>query len=210
MQKITQPIAPASTDVVSKAHARLAQVARNRSHMRKQHGFSSVELGLTLLVVAILVVGAIAFFTSNLRKTSVQSNVQQIQALAGAAKATYGYQNLYGQVTTAVAVQGHVIPDTLRDGNDATATNNFGSPITVAPSNGTGTNDMLLVTWGNVPSSQCSDIVIGVANSLRRIDVGATNVKPLDGALDVGALNTACEVNTASGNVDLTLAVGRS
>lgn len=177
---------------------------------RRQGGFLSVELGLVLLVVAVLVVGAVAYYNSNLRKTSISTNVQQIQAIAGAAKATYGYQNLYGQVTTAVAVQGHLIPVSLRDGAASTATNNFGSAITVTPVNGTGTNDMLQVVWGNVPSDQCSDIVLGVASSLRRVSVGATVVKPLDGAINIATLNTACEANTNTGNVDLTLAIGRS
>lgn len=175
-----------------------------------QRGFLSVEMGLVMLVVAILVVGAVVFFNSNLRKTSIQNNVQQIQSMAGTAKATYGYQNLYGQVTTAVAVQGHVIPNSLRDGTAATATNNFGSAITVVPANGTGTNDMLNVAWGNVPADQCSDIVLGVASSLRRISVGATIVKPLDGTVAIAALNTACEVNTNTGVVALTLSIGRT
>lgn len=180
------------------------------ANLPKQRGFLSVELGLVLLVVAITVVGAVTYYTSNLRKTSISSNVQQIQSLAGAAKASYGIQNRYGQVTTAVAVQGRIVPENLRDGNAATATNNFGSAIAVAPANGTGVADMLQVTWGNVPASQCADIVLGVENSLRRISVGATVVKPLDGQLTIATLNTACEANTANGNVSLSLAIGRS
>jgi type II secretory pathway pseudopilin PulG len=189
-------------------HSPLPQ--RRQNGNRRQRGFLSVELGLVLLVVAILVVGAVAYYNSNLRKTSISTNVQQIQAIAGSAKATYGYQNLYGQVNTAVAVQGHLIPDSLRDGAANTATNNFGAAIVVSPVNGTGTNDMLQVTWGNVPSDQCSDIVLGVATSLRRISVGATVVKPLDGAINIATLNDACEANTNTGNVALTLAIGRS
>lgn len=198
------------TQIIKSASARANLPHVRQSEKRRQRGFASVELGLVLLVVAILVVGAVTYYNSNLRKTSITTNVQQIQSIAGSAKATYGYQNLYGQVTTAVAVQGHLIPDSLRDGAAATATNNFGAAITVAPANGTGTNDMLQVTWGNVPSDQCSDIVLGVATSLRRISVGATVVKPLDGAISIGDLNTACEANTNTGNVALTFAIGRS
>lgn len=198
------------TQIAKSASTQASLPHERQDDQRRQRGFLSVELGLVLLVVAILVVGSVAYYNSNLRKTSISTNVQQIQAIAGAAKATYGYQNLYSQVTTAVAVQGHLIPDSLRDGAASTATNNFGSAITVAPANGTGTNDMLQVTWGNVPSDQCSDIVLGVASSLRRVSVGGTVVKPLDGAMNIATLNTACEANTNTGNVDLTLAIGRS
>jgi hypothetical protein len=177
---------------------------------RRQNGFLSVELGLVLLVVAITVVGAVTYYSSNLRKTSINANIQQIQSLVGAAKASYGIQNRYSQVTTAVAVQGRIVSDSLRDGAAATATNNFGSAITVAAANGTGTADMLELTWGNVPASQCADIVLGVESSLRRVSVGGTIVKPLDGELTIAALNTACEVNTNTGNVALVLAIGRS
>lgn len=174
----------------------------------RQRGFSSVELGLTLLVVAILVVGAITLFTKNLRKTSINDNVSQLQQIAGTAKATYGAQNQYVKVDLAVAVQGHIIPDELRDGTAKTATNKFGAPITVEPDGAT--KDMLKVFWGNVPSNQCLDIVTGVANQMRRIQVGTVDAKPLDLELDAGALPGTCENNGQDGNVDLTFWIGRS
>jgi type II secretory pathway pseudopilin PulG len=177
---------------------------------RRQDGFLSVELGLVLLVVAITVVGAVTYYSSNLRKTSISANIQQIQSIVGAAKASYGIQNRYSQVTTAVAVQSRIIPESLRDGTATTATNNFGSAITVASGNGTGTADMLLLNWGNVPASQCADIVLGTESSLRRVSVAGTIVKPLDSELAIATLNTACETNSNTGNVALILAIGRS
>lgn len=182
-------------------------INNSRAMGKNQRGFSSVELGLTLLVVAILVVGAIAFFTKNLRQASITNNIQQIQSIAGAAKSTYGYNNQYGQVTTAVAVRGHLIPDSLRDGTAATATNNFGAAITVDPANGSGTNDMVKLVWGNVPSNQCSDIVTGISGSARQIQVGTTDVQALDGTLNIDTLTTQCETGNV---VSLNIFIGRS
>jgi Tfp pilus assembly protein PilE len=187
--------------------ASTASAQRSRTH---QGGFLSVELGLVLLVVAILIVGAVALYSNNLRQTSIGSNITDIQNIASVAKANYGNSNQYGSVTTAIAVRSHIVPATLRNGNLATATNKFGTAITFVSANGTGTNDLLTLTWGNVPSSQCAEIVTGSEGSMRRITVAGTVVKPLDGKLAVDTLSTACEANTSDGNVVVLFDIGRS
>ena len=186
------------------------KAATHNGQNEQQRGFLSVELGLVLLVAAILTAGAVVLFNNNLRQTSISDNVQDIQTIAGAAKANFGAKNQYGVVTTAVAVRAHLIPDALRDGQAATATNKFGGAITVAPANGTGTNDMLALTWPNVPAIQCFELVNGVNSAMRRITVGATVVKALDGTLNQTTLTTACETNTSDGNVQLVFDIGRS
>ena len=83
----------------------------------KQGGFLSVELGLVLLVVAILIVGAVALYSNNLRQTSIGANITDIQNIASVAKANYGNSNQYGSVTTAIAVRSHIVPSS-RDRRD--------------------------------------------------------------------------------------------
>ena len=186
-------------------HLRLA-----RSESQKQSGFISVELGLALLVVAVLSVAAVTMYSNNLRQTSITQNITEIQNIASSAKAAYGLSNQYGSVTTAVAVRSHIIPAHLRDGTAATATNSFGSALTVVPANGTGTNDLLTLTWGNVPANQCTEIVSGVSPSMRRITVASTVVKVLDSALNIATSTSACETNTSDGVVSIAFDIGRS
>lgn len=183
---------------------------KHGSKQRKQSGFALIELGLALLVVAVLGVAAVYLYTNNLRQTSISNNVTHIQNIASTAKANYGISNQYGVVTTAVAVRSRIIPAPLRDGQAATATNPFGAAITTVPANGTGTSDLLTLTWGNVPAAQCTEIVNGVSGSMRRITVGGTVVKALDANLIVDTLTTACEVNTSDGNVAIVFDIGRS
>lgn len=178
-----------------------------RSGLHSQRGFSSVELGLTLLIVAALVVAAVLFYQDNVRKTSINTNLQYLQLIAGNAKTTYGARNEYSQVTLAVAVQGHIIPDALRDGTAATATNPFGAAITVVPTDVTGTKDALTLGWPNVPKSQCAEIVTGASGVMRTITVGGTAVKPQDQPLNVALTTTACE---ATDNVLISFVIGRS
>lgn len=180
-----------------------------RPQRHRAQGFTLVEFSLVLLGAALVLAIAIWLFTTVLRSISINDNIEQLQKIAGTAKVNYGQQNRYGLVTTAVAVQGHIIPEKLRDGTAATATNNYGAAIAVAPATtgAGGANDALQLTWGNVPSKECNEIVSGVAASFRRIQVGGTDVMPLDGALSPVLLTTQCE----SGNtVAINFFIGRT
>jgi hypothetical protein len=174
---------------------------------RKQRGVFSVELGLALLIGSLIIAAAAVFFSQNMRKTSLNTNVQYIQMIAGNAKTTYGQRGAYGDVTTAVAVRSRVIPAELRDGTAATATNPYGGVITVAPANGTGVNDLLVITWPNVPANQCNDLVTAISRDMRRITVNGVEVKPLDAALNNATTATNCE---AADSVPVVFSIGRS
>ena len=110
-------------------------------------------------------------------------------------------------MTTAIAVTGQVIPTWLRDGVAATATNSFGGAITVAPATLTGADDALNVAWPNVPRNQCSDIVIGVNNSARRIQVGGVDVKATDAAINIATVEAQCD---AADVTTINMFVGRN
>lgn len=176
---------------------------------RKQRGWTELGALITFLVVLIMTGTIYLVYQRISRMIAVNSNTQQIVTMASTAKATYGRTNQYGLVTTAVAVQGHVIPPELRDGSATTASNSFGGSITVAPaSSGTGAaNDLLSVTWPNVASEACNDIVIGVSGAMRRISVNGTDVQTLDSALNPVLASTQCE---AAANVTVTFYIGRS
>jgi Tfp pilus assembly protein PilE len=183
---------------------------KTRFTHRRMRGFALAEFGFALLIAGVLMVAAVYAYNLNSKRASIKTNVSQIQSIAATAKASYGQGNRYGSVTTAVAVQGHIVPDELRDGNAATASNAFGGAITFAAGTGTGANDLLVFPWANTPASQCNEIVTGTESSMRRVAIAGTDVKPLDGPLNVVTLTTQCEVNGASGNVVITFYVGRS
>ena len=170
-------------------------------------GFLSLELGLVLLVVAVAIVAAVLSYRDNLRKTSINNNTQQISSTSANLRAKYGQANLYGSVTTALAVRSQSIPEALRDGTAATASNSFGGAIVVTPATLTGANDAVQLDWPNVPANQCSDLVTNVQREMRQISVGSTSVKDNNGTLDLNALETACESSPAQ---TLKFWIGRS
>lgn len=172
-----------------------------------EKGFLSLELGLVLLVVAGAIVAGVLTYRDNLRKTSINNNTQQISSVAANLRAKYGQSNMYGSVTTALAVRSQSIPEFLRDGSAATASNTFGGAITVAPVTLVGANDSVQLVWPNVPANQCSDLVTNVQREMRQINVGTTTVKPNNGEIDLSALETACEASAAT---TLNFWIGRS
>jgi type II secretory pathway pseudopilin PulG len=176
------------------------------SQKRKQLGAFSIELGLVLLVVLGIIAAAVWWYRDNIRKTSINDNTSQLLHISSNMISKYGKPGRYADVTTAIAVQAGVIPANLRDGAGNTATNLFGGDVTVAPQTLTGANDSMLLTWPAVPRNQCSDIVSGVAGEFRRIDVGATTVKPDNADLDIADLETACDSADVQ---DLALSIGR-
>lgn len=176
---------------------------------KKQLGAFSLELGLVLLVVALLVAAAVVYYRDNIRKTSINENVTALQYIGSNARVKYGKSNLYAQATTANTVRSQVIPTGLRDGGAGvlTASNPFGGVITTAPQNLTGTADAMRITWPTIPPGQCSDIVSGAQGEFRQVIVAATVVKPIDGVINLTTLETACDV---AAPVTATFDVGRS
>ncbi|MDD2609465.1 MAG: type 4 pilus major pilin [Giesbergeria sp.] len=186
---------------------RTAQRMVQRAWQKGQNGFLSLELGLVLLVVAGAIVAGVLSYRDNLRKTSINNNTQQISSIAANLRSKYGQSNMYGSVTTALAVRSQAIPEFLRDGTNATASNSFGGAITVTPVTLTGANDSVQLVWPNVPANQCSDIVTNVQREMRQITVGTTSVKANNGQINLTALETACEASTAA---TLNFWIGRS
>ena len=172
---------------------------------KSQRGFGALEFGLVLLLVAILTIAAILFYRDNLRKSSVNSNIAHILSISGAARSVYGKTNQYVNVTTGIAVQSNIIPAVLRDGAATTATNTLGGAIALAPAGAA--NDMLQITWPSVPSNQCSDIVMGIEQEGRRVQVAGVDVKALDAAVNIGTVAAQCD---SAPTVTIDLFIGRS
>jgi hypothetical protein len=179
---------------------------KNAKNLRER-GFMSIELGLVLLVVAIMIAAAVLFYRDTQRKNAINNNVADVVSISGNLVAKYGQLNRYGDVTTELAVKANVIPAHLRDVGADTASNRFGGVIALAPADITATNDAVAITWPNVPSAMCSDIVSGVQGEFRVITVDGTEVKADGDILDMTALEDACDTGAAT---ELVFSVGRT
>lgn len=173
-----------------------------------QRGFALLEFGIALLLVGILGAAIFAAFQRHNRTIAIEANANLIHETVANLQKTFGHNNNYGTVTTALAVQYNAVPSMLRNAGTATAQNSYGGNITVTPTTLAQPNDALLLSWGSVPKEQCADLAQSIEDASRRLEAPAgTIVKPDGGTLNPTTLAASCESSNAT---DLVLAVGVS
>jgi hypothetical protein len=158
------------------------------------------------VIAAIFAKVAIDQFNDSQRKTRIDTATSEIITMVSGAQQLYGTNNQYGSVTTAIAVQGAVVPARLRIAGTNTAQNKYNGAITFAPATITSTSDSLTLTYANVLKEDCQDVVNAVQALMRQVQVAGTDVKPADGVIAVATMATQCD---SAARVPLALTFGR-
>ena len=172
----------------------------------RQRGNALISWMLAAALGAGAFTGLYVIYESNENKTALAFSQNVMIEMISNARSTYGTDDLYGQVTTATAVSGGVVPQALRVIGTGTARNPFNGAITFTPATITTTNDSLSIGWGSHPSRICQQLVTLLNKSARQIQVGGSDVKPPDGTLNVATLATQCD---SSAKVDIIFTIGR-
>jgi Tfp pilus assembly protein PilE len=179
----------------------------NRRIRANQQGVSIVSVLLGLVIGASVLAVTFNQYQDSQRKARIEAATAELTTMISEAQKIYGTANQFGAVTTAVAVQGGVVPPRLRIAGTNNAQNRYNGAITFAPATITSANDSLTLTYSNVTAIDCQDLVLTLDRLNRRIAVGATVVKPNDGVVDVATMATACDA-AATANIAFTF--GRS
>lgn len=179
----------------------------NRPAKAAQRGVSIVSVLLGLVISAGVLAVVFNQYQDSQRKSRIEAATSEIVGMIAEAQKTYGTANQYGAVTTAVAVQGGVVPPRLRIAGTNTAQNRYNGAVTFAPATITSANDSLTLTYNNVTNIDCQDLILSSERLTRRVAVGATVVKPNDGVVNVATMATACDA-AATANIAFTF--GRS
>ena len=177
-----------------------------RGNFKRQRGFGMVAMLLSLVIGAILVGAVYSQYTDSTRKARIEKAQAEIATMIAETQKLYGSANQYGAVTTAIAVRSGVVPARLRVGTTATAQNSYDGAITFAPATLSTTNDAIVLGYGSVRREDCQDLVLGSDGLTRRISVGATDVKPADGTVNIATLATACD---AAATTAINFTIGR-
>lgn len=158
-----------------------------------QRGVSIISVLLGLVISASVVAVVFQQFQDSQRKARIEAATSEVATMIAEAQKTYGTANQFGAVTTAIAVQGGVVPARLRIAGTNTAQNKYNGAITFAPATITTANDSLTIGYANVTNVDCQDLVLSMAPLTRRVNVGAAAVKPNDAPVNVATLATACD-----------------
>jgi PilS N terminal len=178
---------------------------RALSSRRRQRGNALVFSMLGLVIGGIVLALGISYYQSSQQNAQVQGTISEISAIIGGAQQNYG-QYGYAGLTTAVAVGSRVIPDTRADSSGTTATNSYSGAITLVDNSAT-TPSTAKLSYANVPAAQCTQLINGAQSLARQVTIGTTDVKPLDGSIDIVRVNTQC---TSAANVGIDFVFGRT
>lgn len=164
----------------------------------KQRGNALLYTLLALVLGGIGLAVGVSQYQDAERSTSVQATVGEVNAIIGGAKQNFGQYN-YLNLTTAAAVGSQVIPATMAT-SATTASNKFGGAVDLVD-NGATTPGTARLTYNAVPTNVCTNIINGTQALARRVQVGGTDVKPLDGTIDIPNLTAQCSGGGANGVV---------
>lgn len=187
----------------SKSQASPVRQAAGRRHQR---GVSIISVLLGLVIAAAVAAVVYNQYTDSQRKARIEAAQAEIAGMIASAQKLYGNTNQYGAVTTAIAVRSGIVPERLRVAGTTNAQNRYNGAITFAPATITTANDSLTLGYAAVDREDCQDLVLGSIGLVRRIAVGATDVKPADLPVNIATLSTACDAAATSA---LNLTFGR-
>lgn len=171
-----------------------------------QHGISIMSVLLGMVIAALVAAVGFNQFTDAQRKTRIEAATAEVSTIIAEAQKTYGAANQYANVTTAIAVQGGVIPARLRDAGANTARNKYSGPILLAPATINVASDSLDLTYSSVRSEDCQDVALTIDPLVNSIQVAGTAVKAVNGALNLGTLATQCD---SAATVNMVFRFGR-
>lgn len=168
-----------------------------RKFVKKQKGFTIIELSVVILLVAALYffvnegAGLVTNYISNNRETS------DISSYVSKTRAKYTNVPDFSGATIAGLRGSDVFPDSAVSGT--TVHNQFGGAISLTVGNSTnGTNDLLTFSSGNYPKKSCGSIPSFLSSTAYSISINGTQVKAAGGALNVDTF----AVNCTAGNTN--------
>jgi nitrate/nitrite transporter NarK len=148
-----------------------------------------------IIAIGLAVVpGIIASNRANAEISEVPSVVAKIQKL-------YNNQSSFSGVTTGQVAALSVYPDQEASAVGGTITDRWGGAVTVASGTLKVAGDSVILTYNNVPQAECTQIVPGVANSVRVITIGGTSVKADGQAVNLTTVGSQCAAGSTANTI---------
>jgi hypothetical protein len=196
--------AQTKSQVKAQVKATPGTVKRVNKTPKRQRGNAILFTLLALVIGGVIISVGITQYQDAERSVRIQNTISEVNTMIGTAKQNFGQYGFSG-LTMAVAVSSRVVPQELVVGAAAgAAKNKFGGDLSLAEVLNTGT---AVLTYKAVPVEVCLGIVNGTQGIASVVQVNGQAVKAVGQALNVGTLNTQC--NVATGLVDIAWTFGR-
>jgi prepilin-type N-terminal cleavage/methylation domain-containing protein len=165
----------------------------NESMNRKyQRGFSLGELGLVLLIVAIISMFAYPKFIEYSETVVATEEADNITQYVSKTKAAHSADSDFQLVSTAVLRTTGIFPASMVQGTNVV--NKYQGTVSVEPTTLTNSNDSALFTSTNYSLAGCREVVPRMAAVARTVSVNGSVVKPGNEPLNRELLGNACTV----------------
>lgn len=158
--------------------------AARHKGIRRQKGYNMIEIGLGLVIVTLLGVGVITYFSSNTAATQANLLGSDLTSLMGKVKSNYSGD--YGSVSNAKLNTGGFFKSlpSLNNVAGVVSTNLGGGTLNVVPGTVTTANDSVQYTITQLPDAACLPLVTSLVKSATILKVGANTVKAAGGSAD--------------------------
>lgn len=185
-----------------------------KNKIKKQKGFTLLELLAVLIIIAILGMGL--YFTLARVQASSDANTEgkHIDLVTSAVKQLYAGSNNFTKITTAYVVQSGAVPaDLLSGGGSASSTgttinNKWNGTITVAPTTvgGATISNAFTITDTQVPQDVCVKLATNTGNNYLVVSVNGTPIRNYGDvtAIDPTAAVQQCQTSTTNNTLVFT------
>ncbi|MEA1987763.1 MAG: type 4 pilus major pilin [Pseudomonadota bacterium] len=161
------------------------------ANLKKQKGFTLVELAIVLAIIAALTLYKLSDSDeSNAQKDGMREVSLTVQSLSKI-RSYFDTAKVYTDLDNTVALNAPLIPKAMN--LNGSIVNTFKQTVTLAPATLNGVTNLGLTWTTQYPKENCSFIVGQLEPEMAIVSVGGTIVKPLNGTLDMRNLATRCQ-----------------
>lgn len=171
----------------------------NNAVKRHQVGATLLEIMMVLGVVALIVIGALAFFQKTSTANKVQTEIKNLGSMIAGIEQMYSSQGNYNGLTNTVIWSSNFVPDSMKGPATPQLFTQWKGAVTVTATGAT-FNQMQILLRG-IPTTPCMDLVSGVYKQFATTIVGATTITPTSPTA-VSDIATACGAS-ATPNITL-------
>ena len=141
---------------------------------RNQGGYNLIELGLVLVLIALVAILVYAKFTKTNNSRIAQNEADRVAQLVSNTRARYAQATDFSGLNATVLINSGAAPSEMITGGSLQS--GWNSNISVAPDTLSASNDAFTLTY-SVPKDYCAEFVQGAAGAVAKVTVSGTVVK---------------------------------